>query len=182
VERDRDGQKEKEKEDSGEQQMQRGQAGQRDSGRSVLTELFACFLGHFCHLGKLCKVPGLLACGCSRLKASGLTSLLGSPSPFSCPLTGFLCVFLNYRNSHSPTLPPSSQGAGAGASPVQPLRASSAGSRGRGHTTKPWDLEGLRNKPQALGTEPTRLGATGDLPTTVRGLAHRMGSQRQTHV
>lgn len=55
------------------------------------------------------------------------------------------------------------------------LGLGSSGEGDRGQTANPWDLEGLGNKPQALGTEPTGPGATGDLPTTVRGSGHWAG-------
>lgn len=41
--------------------------------------------------------------------------------------------------------------------------------RGREADHKPVGLEGLGNKPLALGTEPAGLGTAGDLPTAVRG-------------
>lgn len=137
--------------------------GLREGRQSVLTELSAGFLGHLCHVGELCKVPGLLACGYSRLNTYRLKGLPHTPSPFSCPLNLLpLCIFKPSETLTAPPSPlPTGAGAGAGASSVQPLRASSASSRGRGHTTNPWDPEGQRTnrrlwEPSPLGWGPQR--------------------------
>lgn len=87
-----DGQKEK-RGDSGEE-MQRCQAeGTEEGGQSVLTELFAGFLGHLRHVGQLCKAPGLPACGCSRLTTSRLKGLPPTPLPLSLALSTASSVY-----------------------------------------------------------------------------------------
>lgn len=125
----------------------------------------------------------LLACGQESARGSGHRLASSPPLPLSHPLTRFLCVFLNQRTSHSSTLPILSAGGGGGLgggelgpprvqAPVGLLlvlsrQGGGVGVRRADH--KPMGLEGLGNKPLALGTEPTGLGTAGDLPTAVRG-------------
>lgn len=104
-----------------------------------------------------------------RLKTYRLKGLPHTPSPFSCPLNLLpLCIF---KPSETPTAPPSHpphRGGGWSWGLLSPApEGLLSQQQGQGAHHKPMGPRRPENKPQALGTEPTRLGATGDLPTAV---------------
>lgn len=158
-------------------QMRRERPRRTDRWRmkgSALTELFAGLPGPLCHPGESSRAAGLRASGRLRLWTWTLRCRPHLPFPFLTPSHSLpLYIFkpVQLPQPHPPTLP--TGGGGWDLPQARPLRASSSSSTAAGRELgaehKPVGLEGLGNKPQALGTEPTGLGAAGDLPTASGG-------------